>query len=563
MSDNGPATGERDVARTGADPVIDAATVELLPEAVVVLDRAGRMLSVNRATARLLGARAADCEDSFERFVAPESAADWSTVVEALGCPEEMPRVFSLDLINGDGHLVPVELVLGAAGSHVLAVVRDVTAHRAHESLTQRMLSDLDEHRARVELQAEQFIKQAEDLHVSERRLALILESTRDAYWDWDITTGTLDFNAHFAAALGITGGTAESLAAFHGRVHREERAAVVACFAAAQRGEREDIAPGEFRVLHGNGRFLWVIAKGQVVTRDSGGQPRRAVGMLSNVNDRKVRDEEQQRLRRLESVGGLAAGVAHEINTPLQMVGDNLTFLADNLGHVTSVLTSLERVREDAEAWRQWRAVAGEEVADAICSDLAYLRVEFPEAIRDSIEGIARVSRIVRALKEFAHPGQTEREDVDLRRVIENAVTLTRGEWRHVATVDTIFDDLPTIVMGSQSDCTQLVANLIVNAAQAIASQRQSSLGRILVRADVDGSDCLIVVSDNGPGMSAEVMAQAFDPFFTTKAVGQGTGQGLPLARAIAQRHGGAIGVESTPGFGAVFAVRLPGRRT
>lgn len=541
---------------------MDAATLDLVGDPAVVLDAAGCVTGRNAAAGRLMRLTAADVGQPFDRFIASEDRAAWSEVIAMAVRGDELTLPLRMDVLAATGETIPAEITIGrpSAGTTpvMIAVIRDVTDRQQQEAHVQRMLSDIDEHRARIEVQAEQSIAQAEALHVSEQRLALILASTHDAYWDWNIDTDIVDFNPHFAEALGLGVVTSESLAAFVCRVHRDERAAVAACFAAARHGDRETIAPGEFRLLHGNGRSLWVVAKGQVVNRTGSGRPRRAVGMLSNVNDRRVRDEEDQRLRRLETVGGLASGVAHEINTPLQLVGDNLTFLAGNLAHFGAPIDG-ERP-DDRPRCSRCGFPAGESAGDE-SGDLAYLRAEFPRAIRESIEGVERVSRIVRALKEFAHPGQTERDAVDLRRVIENAVTLTRGEWRHAAHVETVFDDLPTIVTGSQSDCTQLVTNLIVNAAQALAGQRRASLGRILVRADAAGDECLIVVSDDGPGMSAEVIAHAFEPFFTTKPVGQGTGQGLTLARAIVQRHGGTITVESQPGRGAVFAVRLPSR--
>jgi signal transduction histidine kinase len=301
------------------------------------------------------------------------------------------------------------------------------------------------------------------------------------------------------------------------------------------------------------------VAARGQVVTRDETGRARRALGMLSDINERKERDEEQQRQQRLEAVGGLAAGVAHEINTPLQLVGDNLTFLADHLHHVTALLEALERLRADLALWQRWRDVTDDLLPPGAEDDLAYMKAEFPLAVRESIDGIERVSRIVRALKEFAHPGQTERERVDIRRVIENAITLTRNQWKFAAEVVTDYGPLPDAVFCSQGECTQLLVNLIINAAQAMAAMRREGKGTIAVRARAVDAHCVIEVTDSGPGIPAEIQGRVFDPFFTTKPVGQGTGQGLPLARAIVQRHGGTIGFESVPGQGTTFTVRLP----
>jgi signal transduction histidine kinase len=340
--------------------------------------------------------------------------------------------------------------------------------------------------------------------------------------------------------------------------VHPDDRQAVHGAFTVVETRRTGEVRLGEFRLHYGDGRVRWVTARGQVVARDETGRARRALGMLSDISDRKAHDEEQQRQRRLEAVGGLAAGVAHEINTPLQLVGDNLAFLADHVHHVTAMLDALDRLRADLSGRPQWRDATVDLLPPGVDDELAYVKAEFPLAVHESIDGLERVSRIVRALKEFAHPGQSEREHVDVARVIENAVTLTRNQWKYVAEVVTEYGPLPDTVFCSQGECTQLLVNLILNAAQAIASG-PAGKGVITVRARRADPYCVIEVCDSGPGIPIDIQGRVFEPFFTTKPVGQGTGQGLPLSRAIVQRHGGAISFTSEPGQGTTFVVRLP----
>ncbi|MGE0812358.1 MAG: ATP-binding protein [Vicinamibacterales bacterium] len=554
--DENRSTVDRGVVR------LDPATLDVVPDAIVTLGRDGSVGHANAAAIRLLGCGGL-AGAALETFVAPGSRDLWAAFRAMLAdMAQGGSAPVDLDFVTAHG-TVPCEVILVPVPAdpegRVLAILRDATALRQRDEAVQRMLSDMDEHRLRVEAQAAEFIHQAEALSVSEQRLSLILASTRDAYWDWNIDTGLIEFNTHFAEALGLDHDTTERMDRFLERVHPAEQVAVRAALSGVETQQDVDVVLGEFRLYHASGRAMWVYAKGQIVARGDDGRARRAVGMLHDINERKVRDEEQQRLRRLEAVGGLAAGVAHEINTPLQLVGDNLTFLADNLHYVTALLEGMERIRADIDAWSRWRTVAGDLLAEDVEADLAYVRAEFPLAVRESIEGIDRVSRIVRALKEFAHPGQADREMVDLRRIVDNAITLTRNEWKYVAEIVTDYGDLPETFQCSAGECGQLFVNLIVNAAQAIASEKRDTKGTIAIRARCSAGECVVEVTDDGPGMPADVQARAFDPFFTTKPVGQGSGQGLALARAVVERHGGAISVESAIGRGTTFTIRMP----
>lgn len=536
---------------------LDIGTLDVLPDAVVTVGPAGQVTGANRA-ARLLLGEPVGAPRAIAALVAPGSRDLWDELWARIGRGDTVPPT-DLDFLRGDGQTIPVEISMApAAGGGGVAILRDAAARRAQDEMTQRMLSDMEEHQQRVEAQAAEIIDQAEALQVSERRLHLILESTQDAYWDWDVAAGTVDFSARFAEVLGLSSGTAESVDDFVVRVHPDDREAVRAGFARVESKRTAAVHLGEFRLHYADGRVHWVTARGQVVTRDETGRARRALGMLSDVSERKARDEERQRHQRLEAVGGLAAGVAHEINTPLQLVGDNLTFLAEHLPQVAALFDAFEGLRAASGLPTEWRAVLDRLLADPADDDLDFVKREFPLAVRESQDGIDRVSRIVRALKEFAHPGQAERERVDLRRVLDNAITLARSQWKNVAPPITDYGDLPEAIVCSQGECTQLFLNLLVNAAQAVSSGGRGA-GTIRVRGRATEGGCLVEVEDNGPGIAAAIRERVFDPFFTTKPAGQGTGQGLSLARAIVRRHGGTISFESEPGRCTTFTVFLP----
>ncbi len=253
----------------------------------------------------------------------------------------------------------------------------------------------------------------------------------------------------------------------------------------------------------------------------------------------------------RMESIGQLAAGVAHEINTPIQFVSDNARFLTtsfDELIDLNGKLVELGRRHDDAATER----LTGD-------ADLEFLTEEVPQALAQSKEGLERVSEIVRAMKDFSHPGD-EVGLCDLNAIIETTVSVSRNEWKYVADLHLDLDDELPPVEGSAGRIKQVLLNMIVNAAHAIQDAEESAEhGRIEVTTSATGTDAVITISDTGCGMDAHTKERVFDQFFTTKEVGRGTGQGLTLAWDMVKAHGGRIDVQSTVGEGSTFVVTLP----
>jgi len=284
---------------------------------------------------------------------------------------------------------------------------------------------------------------------------------------------------------------------------------------------------------------------------------------LRAEIAERKRLERELVQAQKLEAVGQLATGIAHEINTPTQYIGDNTRFLQDAFGDLDKLLNSAGRLLQAAKE----DAVTDELIAeldDAIRrADMDYLSGEIPAAIRQSLEGIDRVASIVRAMNVFSHPDHGRKLPIDLNRTIECTLTVARSRWKYVADLVTDFDrNLPAVTC-LPGEISQVVLNLIVNAAQAIAEvagdgSRQK--GTITVRTRRDEDWAVVSVEDTGPGIPEAVQSKVFDPFFTTKEVGQGTGQGLFIAHAIVtEKHGGTIRFETRPGLGTKFIVRLP----
>ncbi len=290
---------------------------------------------------------------------------------------------------------------------------------------------------------------------------------------------------------------------------------------------------------------------------------------LLEDVTARRRTEEEMQALelqlrqrQKLEAIGQLAAGIAHEINTPTQYVSDNAVFLrrsfemlVEAIRACDDLVASAETGRPDPELARQAR-----EALDRARID--YLVPQVPRALEQSLHGLERISSIVSALKEFSHPSQGKKQPVDLPRAIETTVTVARNEWKYVAEIDMRFDPSLRTVPALRDELNQVILNLIVNAAHAIEDMGnpKGKKGTITIETEKMGSWAEIRVSDTGTGMSRQVRDRAFNPFFTTKEVGRGTGQGLAIARSVVvDKHGGEIEAKSDPGRGATFTIRLP----
>lgn len=266
--------------------------------------------------------------------------------------------------------------------------------------------------------------------------------------------------------------------------------------------------------------------------------------------------ENQQQQDQKLESIGQLAAGIAHEINTPIQFVGDNVRFIQQEFSEIKNLLGMCVELPARP-------SVVGEmnELAKALDAD--YLCDEIPKALEQSLDGISRITKIVSAMKEFSHPGQGEKQAVDLNRAIESTIIVSTNEWKYVSELKTEFDSSLPLVPCFVGELNQVILNLIVNSAHAIEEVIDRQPGRrglIEVSTKNLGDRAEIRIRDSGAGIPAGIAEKIYDPFFTTKGVGKGTGQGLAIARnIIINKHGGTIQFQTKMGEGTEFIIRLP----
>ena len=288
----------------------------------------------------------------------------------------------------------------------------------------------------------------------------------------------------------------------------------------------------------------------------------RRVRGFSIDITAQKKLEAELQQAQRLESVGRLAAGIAHEINTPVQFVNDNCYFLRDSVPQVRSVLEGHQECLRALAAGSMTPAEALERTAALEhAADLAFLHDNMPTAVERALEGLERVAAIVRSMKEFSHPNQDAPSSADINVAVLSTLTIARNEYKYVADVRTELGEVPPMLC-YVGELNQALLNIIVNAAHAIGQTVAGSerKGLITVTTASDDESVLIAIADTGPGIPPAIQDKIFDPFFTTKDVGQGTGQGLAIARAIVvDRHGGTLTFESEAGRGTRFLIRLP----
>jgi signal transduction histidine kinase len=264
-----------------------------------------------------------------------------------------------------------------------------------------------------------------------------------------------------------------------------------------------------------------------------------------------------------LQAIGQLAAGIAHEVNTPAQFVTDNVSFLRRAFDKLTRLLEAHDELLQAARCGDVTPQLVEQVDAARKTAKLDYLSRQVPRAIEQSLEGLGQVSAIVKAMKEFSHPSGAEKQPSDLHDLIESTSIVAKNEWKYVAELQFDFDwSLPPVVL-LRNEFSQVVLNLIVNAAQAIAAALppgSSDKGKIVISTKAVGPSVEVRVRDSGTGIPDAVRARVFEPFFTTKAVGKGTGQGLAIAYSVVvEKHGGQIRFETDEGRGTTFIITLP----
>jgi len=265
---------------------------------------------------------------------------------------------------------------------------------------------------------------------------------------------------------------------------------------------------------------------------------------------------------QKLESIGRLAAGVAHEINTPIQFVGDSIQFLRDGINDLLGLISGITAILEENASQPSASPILLKGLNELKAKyDMDYLAEHMPKAIERSSEGLSRVTEIVRSMKTFSYPDQKAMSQFDIIRSLQTTLSISKNEYKYFAKIETAFDEIPMIeCLGGEIN--QVFLNLIINAAHSIEEVNSCSgeLGTITVRAKNQGEYIVIEIEDTGAGIPAHIQPNIFDPFFTTKEIGKGTGQGLAISRqVIVETHHGELTFVTEVGKGTTFFVKLP----
>ncbi|HTS18807.1 MAG TPA: PAS domain S-box protein [Verrucomicrobiae bacterium] len=527
---------------------IQSAALQSAANGIVITDRNGAIIWVNPAFTQLTGYEAHEVIGQTPRLLKSgkhdaEFYRDlWETIRKG--------NVWRGEIVNHrkDGREYTEEMTItpirGADGAieHFIAVKQDITDRK---QASRRLLES-----------EERFREFAENVGLvfwianPDSSQILYVNPTVEAIWGIPVAEIYRDPEAWLNA------------------IHADDRPRVAEAFGAWITGKVMDYDV-EYRIIRPDGQVRWIRDSGFRICNPSG-QVCRIAGIAEDITEDKRAEQElaelevQLRLsQKLESIGRLAAGVAHEINTPNQYIGDNTRFLQDSFADLQRILSAYAELRQAAATAGLPPALLARIDAVIQAADINYLEAEIPKAIQQTLEGVDRVAKIVRAMKEFSHPGSDEKVSIDLNHAIETTVTIARNEWKYVADLVTDFDDSLPRVPCLANELNQVILNIVVNAAHAIADlvgNGGTAKGVITISTRRIDDWAEIRIRDTGPGIPEAIRGKIFDPFFTTKPLGQGTGQGLAIARSVVvDKHHGELTFETEPGKGTTFIVRLP----
>jgi signal transduction histidine kinase/HAMP domain-containing protein len=394
-----------------------------------------------------------------------------------------------------------------------------------------------------------------QELEQSREMFKLMAQSTKAVPFTLDLTRGCFSYiGAAGVVSLGIPDSNLQDPGALERAIPRELNEEIRQRFDECSSGPFEFVTP----LANSVGRQADVRWTG---TCDLTAGTKTLRGLMLDITDLRRMARELAAAQKLESVGRLAAGVAHEINTPVQFVSDNVEFVRTSMVDLAKVVEAYRALRHAVQSSGDAEQAASSSLEVEKSVDLDYILENAPHAIESSVEGLGRIATIVRSMKEFAHPDQGEKTLADLNQAIRSTLVIAHNEYKYIAEVDTELGELPQVEC-YLGEINQVILNLLVNAAHAIADVVKDSgnRGKLSVRTRVDGVEVEIAISDTGTGIPMAVRDKIFDPFFTTKEVGKGTGQGLALAHSVVvNKHGGTLRFETEMGIGTTFLMRLP----
>jgi PAS domain S-box-containing protein len=517
-------------------------------DAIIVADEHGVIVEFNSVAEETFGVwREAAIGTSVRETILPSDLRDWNDAawsdLDDSGVSKILGRRLRAPAMRRNGEEFSAEIsivrVAGAGRPLLWACVRDVTA----------------------EIKREEDLRKAEEQSRQRRVLldAVVNNIPASVFWK-DRESRYLGCNATFAHTAGLKSPEdVVGLVDFDLPWSREQsegyRSYDKKIMAS---GIPEYLFEEEMRTADGSHQ---VVLTSKVPLRDSEGNVCGVLGICSDITERKSLETRLAQSQKLESLGQLAAGVAHEINTPMQSVASNVEFLQKSYGKLITLFDQyIECLSCPAKSWDERRKML-EEASQA--ARVERIRKETPLAIEETAEAVQRVIEIVRAMKSMAHPGMGSKKATDVNQLLRTAATVSRNEWKYVAELALELDGSAPKTQLLATEMSQVFVNLLMNAVDAIKERFPEAThvdGRIVCRTRILGPYVCVEIEDNGAGVPDAIRNRVFDPFFTTKDVGKGSGQGLAISYdVVVNRHRGRISFDSVVGRGTRFTILLP----
>lgn len=403
--------------------------------------------------------------------------------------------------------------------------------------------------------------KRREDaLQESEKKIRAILENIEDGFFEIDLAGNLTFFNDSYQRMLGYP---TDELRGMNNRryLDLDNAKKTYQTFNQVYTTGR-NVKGFEYEIIAKDGTKR-PVETSVTIKKDLNNQAIGFRGIVRDISERKALELQLQQAQKLESVGQLAAGIAHEINTPMQFLGDNIKFLETAFNELLDIQEKQGCLLEAFLKGQVNEEIIGAFDVKLTRADVRCFKEEIPNALDEALDGVARVSKIVRAMKEFSHPSSSDMIPVDINKAIETTLAIARNEWKYVAEIKTDLDPTLPLVPCMAGEINQVLLNLIINAAHAIkdvVGGKESEKGLITILTSHMNNYLEVRISDTGTGIPKDIKNKIFEPFFSTKEVGNGSGQGLAIAHhVIVKKHQGELTFETEKDKGTTFIVRLP----
>lgn len=541
-------------------------------DAIVTADSSGKILSVNPAAEKVFGYSPGELAGQNVRIlVPPELRANHDSFIRRYlktGIAKVIGIGREIEAVQKDGTRFPIDLSINeirtADAVMFTAIVRDISERKEQERQL-RMLNEqleqlVDERTAALsrktdELTVEVAERKRAEIEIRQNRelLLALLDGISAAFLIIDLENRVIvETNEVAETMFGISRGriigrNCDRIFSTQGQYLEE---------VCPKSYETESIR--ETVILDTQGQPLPVTR--HVLPISINTRPHLAV-ILFDISERKSLERKLEMARKLESIGRLASGIAHEINTPIQYVGNSVYFQKEAFVDLMKIHQLDNRIINECRKNGLFRNLLEERDRIADEDDLDFLTDEIPKSCDRALEGVNRVAGIVQAMKDFSHPGQQRKQSSDINNLVKSTTIVSRNEWKYYAEMDMQLGEIP-LVKCFQGNINQVLLNMIVNAAHAVRDKYKDTgqTGKITISTYQDNEEVCISISDDGTGIPDQIRDKIFEPFFTTKKVGEGSGQGLAIVHdIIVSKHGGTIDLDSIPDVGTTFTIRLP----